>query len=114
MVNMRLKKFTEFLKEREVSETVHPDPSGLPRKTHGPKPKFGHGSAHHKTQDRINRHALEYEKNLAAFNGRFDNPREAENIVKMAGYGSVAEFINDPDESKWCRLKIPGQENYVK
>jgi hypothetical protein len=110
MVNMCFRKFAEFLKERDVSESslIHDEKI---KKTHGPRPKLGFQKHLH---DPVNRHALEYEKNLAAFNGRFDNPREAEAIVKAAGYGSVAEFVNDPDEGKWCRLKIPGQENYVK
>lgn len=64
--------------------------------------------------DPLNRNALSYERKLAELNGRFDNPREAERVIQMAGYASVGEFLSDPDEMKWCKLKIPGQENYRK
>lgn len=67
-----------------------------------------------KQKNPLNRHALDYEKKLAELNGRFDNPREAQRVILMAGYGSIGEFINDSDEMKWCKLKIPGQENYRK
>jgi hypothetical protein len=83
---MRFRKFNDFLKEREVSES----------------------------NDSLNRTALDYDKKLAQFNARFDDPKQGENIVKAAGYKSVGAFIMDPDQKKWSKLRIPGQENYVR
>jgi hypothetical protein len=86
MVNMRFRKFDDFLKEREVSES--------------------NGS--------LNRTALDYDKKLAQFNARFSDPQQGENIVKAAGYKSVGAFVMDSDQRKWSKLRIPGQENYVR
>ena len=61
----------------------------------------------------INRGALDYDKKLAQFNARFDDPKQGAEIVKKAGYKSVGHFISDPNEKKWSKLRIPGQENYV-
>lgn len=82
---MCFRKFDEYLKDREVSET--------------------NGS--------LNRTALDYDKKLAQFNARFDDPKQAADIVRSAGYNSVAAFVNDPNPKKWSRLRMPGQENYV-
>lgn len=85
---MRFRKFQDFLKEREVAESHH------------------HAG--------LNRTAFDYDKRLAQFNARFSDPAEGERIVRAAGYKSVGEFVSDPDERKWSRLKMPGQENYVR
>jgi len=84
---MRFRKFDDFLKEREVSESYS-------------------GS--------LNRTALDYDKKLAQFNARFDDPKQGDEIVRAAGYKSVGAFVTDPDQKKWSRLKIPGQQNYVR
>ena len=89
---MRFQKFNDFLKERELGES--------------------HGT--HSGNDKLNRPALDYDRKLAQFNARFNDPKEGEHIVKLAGYKSVGEFLSDPDERKWSRLKIPGQENYTR
>lgn len=60
-----------------------------------------------------NKVAHEYATKLAEFNSRFSDPALGEAIVKKAGYESVRDFLQDPDEKKWCKLRIPGQENYV-
>lgn len=65
-------------------------------------------------EDRLNRNALDYDKRLAQFNSRFKDPEEANAALKSAGYDSIASFVSDPDERKWSRLRIPGQENYSK
>ena len=82
---MRFLKFNEFLKDRDVSES----------------------------NNTLNRTALDYDKILAQFNARFDDPKQAEDIVRSAGYSSVTAFVNDPNPKKWSRLRVPGQENYV-
>lgn len=84
---MRFRKFNDFLKERDVSES-------------------NNGS--------LNRTALDYDKKLAQFNARFDDPQQGDNIVKAAGYKSVGAFVMDPDHKKWSKLRIPGQQNYVR
>jgi len=84
---MRFRKFNDFLKEREVSESHN---------------------------DSLNRTALDYDKKLAQFNARFSDPKQGENIVRAAGYKSVGAFVMDPDQKKWSKLRIPGQENYVR
>lgn len=84
---MRFQKFNDFLKDREVSESAN-------------------GS--------LNRPALDYANKLAQFNARFDDPKQAEEIVKSAGYKSVGAFVSDPDQKKWSRLRMPGQQNYVR
>lgn len=83
---MRFRKFDDFLKEREVSES--------------------NGS--------LNRTALDHDKKLAQFNARFSDPQQGENIVKAAGYENVGAFIMSPNPRKWSKLRIPGQENYVR
>lgn len=83
---MRLRKFNDFLKERDISEINRS----------------------------LNRTALDYDKKLTQFNGRFNDPAQGEEIVKSAGYNSIGEFINDPDQKKWSKLRIPGQQNYVR
>ena len=84
---MRFRKFNEFLQEREVIES--------------------HGGA-------LNRSALDYDRKLAQFNARFDDPKQGEDIIKAAGYKSIGAFVSDPDERKWSKLKMPGQENYTR
>jgi hypothetical protein len=81
---MSIRKFNEFLKDREIIE------SGL------------------------NRSAMDYSKKLAEFNARFDDPKQGEEIVKSAGYASIGDFLRDTNERKWSKLKMPGQENYVR
>ena len=85
---MRFRKFNEFLQEREqeVSEN----------------------------QGGLNRSALDYDKKLAQFNARFSDPKEGAEIVKAAGYPSIGAFVSDPDERKWSKLRIPGQQNYTR
>lgn len=78
-------KFSEYRKGRELAEAVG-----------------------------LNRPALDFDKKLAEFNSRFDNPRQGEEVVLAAGYNSVRQFLADPDPRKWGRLKIPGQENYTR
>jgi len=84
---MRFRKFNDFLKDRDVSESAN-------------------GS--------LNRAALDYDKKLAQFNARFDDPQQGESIVRAAGYKSVGEFVMDPNQKKWSKLRIPGQQNYVR
>ena len=81
---MHFKKFTEFLKQREVVE------------------------------ENLNRSALDYDKKLAQFNSRFSDPKQAAEILSSAGYKNIRSFVSDPNENKWSKLKMPGQENYVK
>lgn len=89
---MRFQKFQEFLKEREVDETVAPA-IGTPN-------------------EKLNRTAFSQDRERVIFNNRFPDPKEGERIIKLAGYKSVAEFLQDPNPRKWANLKIPGQENY--
>lgn len=84
---MHFQKFDDFLKKREVSES---------------------------TNTSLNRTALDYDKKLTQFNARFSDPKQGLSIVNAAGYKSVGEFIMDPNQSKWSRLRIPGQKNYVR
>ena len=86
---MRLQKFSEFFKNRELVE-------------------FSSPNAH------LNRSALDYDRKLAQFNSRFSDPKQGVEIVQAAGYKSVGDFLNDPDERKWSKLKEPGQQNYVR
>lgn len=88
MVNMNFQKFSEFLKNREIDESYQ--------------------------NKKLNRSALDYDKRLAQFNGRFKDPQEADGIIRAAGYATVGAFVNDPDERKWSKLKMPGQQNYVR
>lgn len=83
---MQFQKFNEFIKSRALNELTN--------------------------NPRLNRSALDYDRKLAQFNSRFNNPEEALQIVKTAGYDSVSDFINDARESKWAKLRIPGQGNY--
>ena len=83
---MRFQKFNDFLKERDISEV----------------------------NASLNRTALDYDKRLAQFNGRFSDPKQGEEIVKSAGYNSIGAFLSDPNQKKWSRLRIPGQQNYVR
>jgi hypothetical protein len=90
---MRFQKFEEFLKEREVTELAAAPAIGIPN-------------------DKLNRTAFAQDQERVIFNNRFPDPKEGEHIIKLAGYRSVAEFLQNPDPRKWSRLKIPGQENY--
>jgi hypothetical protein len=85
MVNMYFQKFNDFLKKREISEA--------------------NGS--------LNRTAMDFDKKLTQFNARFNDPKQGDEVVKSAGYKSVADFVSDPNQKKWSKLRIPGQENYV-
>lgn len=60
-----------------------------------------------------NRAAMEFDTKLRAFRNRFPNG-EGEEIIRAAGYKDVRDFLHDPDERKWSRLRIPGQGNYVR
>jgi hypothetical protein len=40
------------------------------------------------------------------------NSEQVEEMLKTAGYKDIPSFIADPDDRKYAKLKIPGQENY--
>jgi len=82
---MPFEKFIEFLNKRELKEE-------------------------------LNAVANQFDKRRQAFNS-WMNARNLENkqveeMLKMAGYKDIPTFIADPDDSKYAKLKIPGQENY--
>ena len=85
---MRLQKFSEFFKNRELVEDSSPNKN-------------------------LNRSALDYDRKLAQFNARFSDPKKGSEIVQSAGYKTIGDFLNDRDERKWSKLREPGQENYV-
>lgn len=89
---MRFQKFNEFLKEREVAEAAAPA-IGTPN-------------------DKLNRTAFSQDRERVTFNNRFSDPKEGEKVIKIAGYDSVADFLQDKNPRKWANLKIPGQDNY--
>jgi hypothetical protein len=60
-----------------------------------------------------NKEAMAFDTKIQAFRNRFPDG-DGERIVKLAGYPDVRAFLHDPDEAKWAKLKIPGQDNYVK
>jgi hypothetical protein len=82
---MSFRKFQDFLRERDLAES--------------------HG---------LNRSALDYDRKLTQFNSRFDDPKQGEEIIKAAGYSSIAQFLADSDDRKWSKLRMPGQKNYVR
>ena len=84
---MSFKKFNDFLQEREIIES---------------------------NNTLLNRTALNYDRKLAQFNSRFDDPKQADDIVRAAGYRSVSDFVVDRNSNKWSKLRIPGQGNYVR
>ena len=86
---MQLQKFSEFLKNRGLVEFSSPNAN-------------------------LNRPALDFDRKLSQFNARFSDPKKGLEIVNAAGYKSVGDFLNDPDERKWSKLKEPGQQNYVR
>ena len=86
---MQLQKFSEFLKNRGLVEFSSPNAN-------------------------LNRSAVSYDTKLAQFNSRFSDVKQGQEIVQAAGYKSVGDFLNDPDERKWSKLKEPGQQNYVR
>mgnify|MGYP000266959056 CR=1 FL=1 len=61
----------------------------------------------------LNRTAMQYDRRLAQFNSRFNDPAEGESVIKAAGYKNVGAFLADPDDRKWNKLRIPGQQNYL-
>ena len=36
------------------------------------------------------------------------------NRTSQKNYFNIGDFLNDPDERKWSKLKEPGQQNYVR
>ena len=83
---MEFKRFAQFLKERDhgMSEAIS-----------------------------ANKEAMAFDTKIQAFHNRFPDG-DGERIVKMAGYPDIRSFLHDPDENKWAKLKIPGQDNYVR
>jgi len=84
--NMRFQKFEEYIKTRTVSEFS-------------------------------NQPALQADRRRLVFNNTFKNhdPKEVEQTIIGSGrWKSVQEFINDPDESKYAKLKFPGAGNWVR
>lgn len=63
------------------------------------------------TED-VNRSALDYDRKLAQFNSRFQDPKQALEVLRAAGYPNVASFLSDPNDRKWSRLKMPGANNW--
>ena len=59
-----------------------------------------------------NKRAAQFDIKLAQFNARFPDGNGAE-IVQAGGWSNVQDFLMDPDPSKWSKLRIPGQQNYV-
>jgi hypothetical protein len=81
---MMLKKFVDFLREREFLETHEEHP--------------------HKW----------YDSQWQLFHNRFGDDMElADKVIRRAGYRDRLEFIQDRNEQKYSKLKIPGQDNYV-
>lgn len=83
---MRFQKFEEFVKTREISESA-------------------------------NQSALQADRRRLIFNNTFKDrdPKEVEQAVMGSGrWKNIQQFINDPDDSKYAKLKFPGAGNWVK
>lgn len=82
---MSLEKFTEFLDKRTLKEE-------------------------------LNAAANQFDKKRQIFNNWMDakhlTPEQVQQMLTAAGYKDQKEFIADPDERKYAKLRIPGQENY--
>lgn len=87
---MEFKRFAEFLKEREVSESAEPDTTGY------------------------NRDAMTFDTKRQAVLNRFGGDvKKALEVIQGAGYKDIRDFVSAPEKGKWERLRIPGQKNYV-
>lgn len=60
-----------------------------------------------------NKIAHDFDVRIQQFRKRFPDGN-GEEVVKKAGYSSIRQFLHDPNDSKWSKLQIPGQNNYVK
>jgi hypothetical protein len=82
---MPFEKFTEFLNKKSLKEELNP-------------------VAH-----RINIQRQQFNNWMNANNLNYE---DATNILNLAGYLSVPDFIANPNHFKYTNLRIPGQENY--
>jgi hypothetical protein len=67
-------------------------------------------------KEELNAAANQIDKRRQIFNNWMDakhlNSEQVEEMLKTAGYKDIPSFIADPDDRKYAKLKIPGQENY--
>jgi len=83
---MKFRKFEEFLKTREISE-------------------------------RATVNGVDVDRRRLTFNNTYANedPKVVEKAILATGkWPTVQAFINDPDESKYSKVKMPGAENWVR
>lgn len=69
-----------------------------------------------KTRLAENQQAMELDRRRLIFNNTFKDrdSKEVEQAIMGAGWKSVQDFINDPNDSKYSKLKFPGAGNWVK
>lgn len=69
-----------------------------------------------KTRLSENQQAMEADRRRLIFNNTFKDrdPKEVEQAIMGAGWKSIQEFINDPNDAKYSKLKFPGAGNWVR
>lgn len=64
----------------------------------------------------LNKDAMDFDKKRQIFNNWMNaknlEGKQVEEMLQAAGYKDIRSFIADPDDRKYVKLRIPGQENY--